>query len=39
MVFKNATASAGKKIKNRITVLLTCNMPGTIKMKPIIVKK
>jgi hypothetical protein len=33
MIFKNASASAGKKVKDRIIVLLTCNMTRTNKMK------
>jgi hypothetical protein len=39
MIFKNASASAGKKVKDRITVLLTCNMMGTIKTKPLVIGK
>jgi hypothetical protein len=39
MIFKNASASAGKKVKDRITVLLTCNMLGTIKMMPLVIGK
>jgi hypothetical protein len=31
MGLKNATASAGKKNKARITLALTCNMTGTVK--------
>jgi hypothetical protein len=36
MVFKNASASAWKKIKDTVTVLLICSMTSTIKMKPLI---
>ena len=39
MVLKNSSASAGKKLKDRITVLLTCNMTGTIKLKPLVIGK
>jgi hypothetical protein len=39
MIFKNASASAGKKVKDRITVLLTCNMTGIIKIKPLVIGK
>ena len=39
MVLKNSSKSAGKKLKDRITVLLTCNMTGTIKLKPLVIGK
>jgi hypothetical protein len=39
MIFKNASASAGKKVKDIITVLLTCSMMETIKMKPLVIAK
>jgi hypothetical protein len=39
MIFKNASAPAGKKVTDRITVLLTCNFVGTINMKPLVVGK
>jgi hypothetical protein len=39
MIFKNASACAGKKVKDRITVLLTCNMTETLKMKPPVIGK
>jgi hypothetical protein len=39
MIFKNASACAGKKVKDRSTVLLTCSMTGTVKMKPLVIGK
>jgi hypothetical protein len=39
MIFKKASASAGKKVTDKITVLLTYNMTGTIKMKPLVTGK
>jgi hypothetical protein len=39
LIFKIASACAGKKDKDRITVLLTCSMMGTIKMKPLVRKE
>jgi hypothetical protein len=36
MSFKSASASAGKKVKDRIT---TCNMTRTINTKPLVVGK
>jgi hypothetical protein len=39
MIFKNSSASSGKKVKDRIIVLLTCNMTGTIKMKSLVIGK
>jgi hypothetical protein len=39
MIFKNPSASARKKVKDRITVLLTCNMVGTIKTKQSVIGK
>jgi hypothetical protein len=39
MIFKNDSASAGKKVRDRNTVLLTCNMMETIKMTPLVIGK
>jgi hypothetical protein len=39
MIFKNASASTEKKGKDRIAVLFTCNMIGTIKTKPLVSRK
>lgn len=39
MVFKKNPASAGKKLKERITVALTCNMTGSDKRKPLVIGK
>jgi hypothetical protein len=39
MIFKNPSASGRKKVKDTITVLLTCNMAGTIKMKQLVIGK
>jgi hypothetical protein len=37
MIFKDVFASAGQKIKDRITVMLICNMLERIKMEPFII--
>lgn len=39
MVFKSSIASAGKKMKDRITVVFTCNMSGLDKLKPLVIGK
>jgi hypothetical protein len=39
MIFDEAFASAGQRIKDRITVMLICNMIERIKIKPFIISK
>ena len=40
MVLKNNPLTAGKKkVKNRITLGLACNMDGTDEQKPVVIKK
>lgn len=39
LIFKNSTSTAGKKIKDRLTVLLTCNMTGSEKLRPFVLGK
>lgn len=39
MVFKSAEAVGCKRLKDRLTVLLTCNMTGTEKTPPLVIGK
>ena len=39
LIFKNSEATAGKKMKDQLTVLLLCNMTGLKKIKPLVLGK
>jgi hypothetical protein len=40
MMFKNSEAYGGaKKLKDRLSVLLLCNMTGSVKVKPLVIGK
>nr|XP_042912844.1 tigger transposable element-derived protein 6-like [Parasteatoda tepidariorum] len=39
LLFKNESTGGCKKMKERLTVLLTCNMTGTVKKNPLVIGK